>query len=180
MSRLDTLAKRLSALALVINTVRAPLQSFYETLSDTQRAKLDGMGRASNRVAPSLAQLCTVESGQAVEGHADEIEKALHPDETQIHALENLHDAWNRAADLVKGSCPREAPMTMSGRAEAVQKRLEALLDAIKTVRPALVTFYGSLNDEQKARFNLMAPPQPPPAKAGDSRTQPVTQAPKA
>ena len=66
--------------------------------------------------------------------------------------------------------------MTMPGRAEAVQKRLEALLDAIKTVRPALATFYGLLNDEQKARFNLMAPPQPPPAKAGDSRKQPVTQ----
>jgi LTXXQ motif family protein len=174
-SRLDSLAKRLSALAVVMNTVRAPLQSFYESLSDTQKAKLDVMGRASNRVGPSLAQLCTNESGRAVEGHADEIERALHPDETQSHALENLHDAWNRAADLVKGSCPRDTPMTMPARVEAVQKRLEALLDAIKTVRPALVTFYGLLNDEQKARFNLMAPPQPPPAKAGDARTQPVT-----
>jgi LTXXQ motif family protein len=175
-SRLDTLAKRLSALTLVMNTVRAPLQSFYESLSDTQKANLDGMGRASNRVAPSLAPLCSDESGRAVEDHAGEIDKALHPDETQSHALENLHDAWNRAADLVKGSCPREVPMTMPGRVAAVQKRLEALLDATKTVRPALVTFYGLLNDEQKARFNLMAPPQPPPAKAGDSRTQPVTQ----
>lgn len=51
--------------------------------------------------------------------------------------------------------------MRMPGRMEAVQKRLEALLVAIKIVRPALVTFYRFLNDEQKARCNLMAPPKP-------------------
>jgi hypothetical protein len=31
--------------------------------------------------------------------------------------------------------------------------------DAIKSIRPALDNFYASLNDEQKARFNMMAGP---------------------
>jgi hypothetical protein len=182
-SRLDSLANRLNALALAMNPVRGPLQSFYDSLGDNQKAKLDAMGRTSNRgaqgardretgVDASLAQLCNNENSRAIGDQTDEIEKALHPDETQSHALESLHDAWNRAADLIRGSCPSEAPVTMPGRMEAAQKRLQALLDATKTVRPALVTFYGLLTDEQKARFNLMAPRPPPPAKAGDVRTQ--------
>jgi hypothetical protein len=186
-SRLDSLAKRLNALATAMDTVRAPLQVFYDSLGDNQRTKLDAMGRASNRgaqgargqatgVNASLAKLCNDESSRAVEVQTDEIEKALHPDESQSRALESLHDAWNRAADRIKGSCPSEAPVTMPGRMDAVQKRLRALLDAINVVRPALVTFYGSLNDEQKAQFNLMAPPPPPPAKAGDARTQSAPQ----
>jgi hypothetical protein len=177
--RLDSLERRLSALADAMNTVRGPLQSFYDSLDDTQKAKLDAMGRASNRgaqaardretgVNTSLPQLCSEASGRAVEVQTEEITKALHPDETQSRALESLHDAWNRAAERIKGSCPSEAPLTTPGRMEAVQNRLQALLDVINTVRPALVTFYGLLNDEQKARFNLMAPP---PAKAGDAGT---------
>ena len=186
LSRLDSLERRLSALAVVMHTVRPPLQSFYDSLGDTQKAKLDALGHTSNRgtqgardretgVNASLAQLCSEPSGRAVEVQTNEIEKALHPDETQSHALESLDDAWNRAAERIKGSCPSETPLTMPGRMEAVQKRLQALLDVIATVRPALVTFYGLLNDEQKARFNLMAPPQPAPAKAGDARTQRAT-----
>jgi LTXXQ motif family protein len=182
-SRLDSLERRLSALAVVMNTVRAPLQSFYDSLGDTQKAKLDVMGRASNRgaqggrdretgVNTSLAQLCSEASGPLVDVQTDEIEKALHPDETQSRALASLHEVWNRAAERIKGSCPSEAPVTMPGRMEAVQNRLQALLDVINTVRPALVTFYGLLTDEQKARFNLMAPPRPPAAKAGDAGTQ--------
>jgi LTXXQ motif family protein len=184
--RLDSLERRLRALAVVMNTIRAPLQTFYDSLGDTQKAKLDAMGRTSTRgaqgaqdretgVNASLAQLCSEASGQVVEVQTDEIEKTLHPDETQNRALESLHDAWNRAAERLKGSCPSEAPVTMPGRMAAVQNRLQALLDVISSVRPALVTFYGLLNDEQKARFNLMAPPQPLPAKAGDAGTQRAT-----
>jgi hypothetical protein len=187
--RLDGLAKRLSALADVMNAVRPPLQSFYDSLEDAQKATLDAMGRTSHRdaqpaedrataVDASLAHLCSEQNDRPAEVRTDDIDKALHPDENQSHALGDLHDAWNRAADLIKGSCPSVAPVTMPGRLEAVQKRLEALLDAIKTVRPALVTFYGLLNDEQKARFNLMAPPQPLPAKAGDARTPRAPQRP--
>jgi hypothetical protein len=35
-----------------------------------------------------------------------------------------------------------------------MEQRLDAMLQALDTVQPALATFYGSLDDEQKARFN--------------------------
>jgi aminopeptidase-like protein len=41
-------------------------------------------------------------------------------------------------------------------RLEAASDRLQALVQAVKTVRPTLGAFYASLGDEQKARFNNM------------------------
>jgi hypothetical protein len=37
-----------------------------------------------------------------------------------------------------------------------MRARVEAMLQAVQIVRPALETFYGSLNDEQKERFNAL------------------------
>ncbi|MGB6288084.1 MAG: Spy/CpxP family protein refolding chaperone [Xanthobacteraceae bacterium] len=42
---------------------------------------------------------------------------------------------------------------------DTVATRLRAMVDAIKSIRPVLENFYASLNDEQKARFNMMGPP---------------------
>ncbi len=37
-----------------------------------------------------------------------------------------------------------------------MEQRLKATLDALDIVQPALDRFYGSLSDEQKARFNRL------------------------
>ena len=47
-----------------------------------------------------------------------------------------------------------------TGSIDALGKRVAAMAEAIKIVRPALASFYGSLTDEQKARFNTLGPPQ--------------------
>jgi hypothetical protein len=39
-------------------------------------------------------------------------------------------------------------------RLDAANDRLQALVQAAKTVRPRLAAFYASLGDEQKAQFN--------------------------
>jgi LTXXQ motif family protein len=33
------------------------------------------------------------------------------------------------------------------------------MIEAVKTIRPALNNFYASLSDDQKARFNVMQQP---------------------
>ena len=45
-------------------------------------------------------------------------------------------------------------------RIDAMEQRLDAMLRAINIVQPALEKFYGSLSDEQKERFNRLAPVQ--------------------
>ena len=41
-------------------------------------------------------------------------------------------------------------------RLDATNSRLSAMVNAVKSLRPTLGTFYASLSDEQKARFNDM------------------------
>jgi hypothetical protein len=41
---------------------------------------------------------------------------------------------------------------------EAIEKRLEAALETLKTVRPAFEAFYGSLNEKQKASLDVLGP----------------------
>ena len=47
-------------------------------------------------------------------------------------------------------------PETLAAQTDAVAKRLNALADAVSTVKPALTDFDNTLTDEQKARFNVI------------------------
>ena len=58
-------------------------------------------------------------------------------------------------------------PQTPLDRFDAVAKRLSAMDVAMQTVRPALTSFYDSLDDEQKARFNTFGPPAAAAARRG-------------
>ncbi len=42
----------------------------------------------------------------------------------------------------------------------------------MNTIRPKLQDFYASLNDEQKAKFNIMGPPPTPSAQRKQSSGQ--------
>jgi hypothetical protein len=61
--------------------------------------------------------------------------------------------------------CYRAATVVVSERSATIASGAgrygdnRAVADAIKSIRPALDNFYASLNDEQKARFNMMAGP---------------------
>jgi hypothetical protein len=46
----------------------------------------------------------------------------------------------------------------VTARLAAVATRLDAMLQAILTVRPTLDNFYNSLTDEQKAAFDAIGP----------------------
>ncbi len=80
----------------------------------------------------------------------------MQPTETQGAALDKLDEAMQKAVDILRDNCPNAIPQTPVGRLDVMQKRLEAMIDAGSTVRPALEEFYASLNDEQKAKLNRL------------------------
>ena len=57
---------------------------------------------------------------------------------------------------MFRNACPTTDPMTPVSRLQAMIIRLQTMLDAIAIVRPALESFYSSLSDEQRARFDAM------------------------
>jgi len=70
--------------------------------------------------------------------------------------LKALEEASAKSADILNANCPTGETLTPPGRVAAMEQRLSGMLQAIETVRPALNKFYGSLNDEQKARFDRL------------------------
>jgi hypothetical protein len=83
----------------------------------------------------------------------DTIAQTVGADEKQRNALEGLRGAAKQAAERLAADCPQDVPAAPSARLEAVEQGIDAALKAFDTVQPALQTFYGALDDEQKARL---------------------------
>jgi hypothetical protein len=161
--RLAAMRTRIEAMVSALGIVRPELERFYGSLDDEQKARLNLISPQAQpaRQAPSdVARLCTDQAASPIELPAPRIERVLRLDEGQLNALGSLKDASLKAADFLKANCPADETLTPPGRAAAMEQRLNAVLDAIKIVQPALETFYGKLSDEQKARFNRLGPGQ--------------------
>ena len=87
-----------------------------------------------------------------------EIDQTVRPTDAQRASLAALQNATTQAADLLKASCVTTDPLTPPARLAAVGKRLATMLQAVKMVSSALNDFYGTLSDEQKARFEAIGP----------------------
>jgi hypothetical protein len=144
--------------------MRDPLASFYNSLSDEQKQRFDAMGDSARGGAPTggdIAALCSQQSGDVTSVPVQHIEEMLRPNQQQQQdAFAALKEASRDASDHLRTACPRQTPQTPLGRLDAVRTRLQAMVDSMNTIRPKLQAFYSSLADEQKARFNTMAPPQ--------------------
>jgi hypothetical protein len=115
--------------------------------------------RESSSESPqALKQLCSEPEKGITAWPIASIDKAVQPTPEQRALLDELKSAAARAADAFKESCGDSYAMTPPGRLRAMTSRINATLEAVRIVRPTLEKFYGSLNDEQQARFNALGP----------------------
>jgi hypothetical protein len=166
--RLEAMQKRTATMLLALSIVQSPMQRFYESLSDEQKARFNAVSADDQTAsikrgdqAPDLSQVCGTEALKAISVPTDRIAQAINPTDAQRSALDSLNETTRKAGDFLKTNCPAaEQSLTPPGRIAAMEQRLKTMLDAIKLVQPALERFYGSLTDEQKARFNLLGSQQ--------------------
>jgi hypothetical protein len=158
--RLAAMESRVRVMLQAVQTVRPPLERFYQLLSDEQRARLNAVspGGKSNAEEDqrALAKFCRKRAPAVTDLPLDRIAKATEPTPPQRSALDELKDVSAKAAQGLKADCPIYAAVTPMGRIEAMEKRLDATHSAVITVQPALAKFYDGLSDEQKARFNSL------------------------
>jgi hypothetical protein len=102
-----------------------------------------------------LGRMCSPRTAGFAEWQLDRLERVIKPTEAQRAKFNEFKAASNKAAETMRAACPTEVPKTMIGRMEAMEKRLDAMLQTLKTVRPALESFYATLSDEQKASLNV-------------------------
>jgi hypothetical protein len=101
--------------------------------------------------------MCSPAAAGFVGWRIDRLERSIKPTETQRGKFDELKAASNKASEAMRAACPTEAATTAPGRMAGMEKRLDAMLQAVKTIRPALEAFYATLTDEQRARLD--APP---------------------
>ena len=80
------------------------------------------------------------------------------PDERE--ALDHIRSVALDASETLAAVCPKNASASIHERLETLSRTLDAMAASLATLRPAFVTFYGLLNDEQKARLVAMTPPR--------------------
>jgi len=112
-------------------------------------------------VVEKLVRGCGQQGAEFENWPFDAIAQIVGADEKERTALEGLRDNANKAAERLAADCPQDVPAAPAARLEAVEQGIDAALAAFDTVEPALATFYGTLDDEQKARLyrDMMAAP---------------------
>jgi hypothetical protein len=150
---------RLQATLQAVQTVRPALDRFYDSLSDEQKERFNEIGpkQPSADAEASSAQdvkTCKEPKQGLANLPIEKIEDVVKPTDAQADKLKALGDATTKGVSILQAACPEETPVTPPGRLETMERRLQAMVDAANTVKPALTDFYASLSNEQKARFN--------------------------
>jgi hypothetical protein len=159
--RLEAMTERLQATLEAVKIVRPPLERFYQSLSDEQQARFNAIGpsvgKKRQRAARNDAKEdCSGDKAGLTDMPIARIEDAVNPTREQGEHLDKLSAAIEQSVQILEKACPAYVPQTPVGRLEVMQQRLEAMIEAANIVRPSLETFYASLDNEQKARFNRL------------------------
>jgi hypothetical protein len=110
------------------------------------------------RLKQGIVQSCNEEAGEVTGWPIDQIQAAVQPDQRQSQMLDDLGNAIVKASDEIRAHCQTNIAFTPTARLDQMHQRLQGLVGGVNTVSPALSGFYDSLSDEQKARFNDIAP----------------------
>ena len=121
------------------------------------------MGFGGDFAGP-MGRFCRGDATEMADHMIVRIEHKVKPTDAQKGPFEELKSAARAAAEKMRAGCPKESqadaakdgaktPPTPIERLDRAQARLEAALDALKTVRPAAEKFYAALSDEQKAKL---------------------------
>lgn len=109
---------------------------------------------------PFGGPMCSERDNQA-ERLTNRLEKLIQPTEAQKPDFEALKMAIVNAHDAVKATCPKDGEVvdrTPPAMLSSIEAHLTAMLDGVKTVRPAAEKLYAELDDKQKDRLRSAMP----------------------
>ena len=126
-----------------------------------------GTAASGSSAAIELASLCGDQAADFTRLPLQRIQEIVKPTGPQESALDDLKQASAKAADELRASCPKQSAEALVARLDEMTAQLDAMVRAVKSLRPPLATFYASLSDEQKAQFNNMGQYSRPPVGRG-------------
>jgi hypothetical protein len=138
---------------------RTPLVNFYASLSDAQKAQLNG----AKPPADNAADKDSTKPAEVRCGAGDNdlpinaIEQSVRPTPEQRGGLEMLRGLSGEMAGYLAASCPQATPPDPVARLDAVGNRVSAMLYAVMLFDQGLSGFYLQLDDTQKKRFETLS-----------------------
>jgi LTXXQ motif family protein len=166
--RLKAVQDRIWAMRDALLTIRLPLENFYASLRDEQHWRLhrdetDSRETAA-KPAEGRAQMCG--GPAAAEDPLRAIERAMAGDEQQRAGFQALRQTSGAMAQLIANSCPEYPLLGHMGRFAAAADRLDVMLFVVMAMSPALESFYGSLDDNQRRGLGFAMRQRRPPSAA--------------
>src|SRR5262249_19410571 len=150
--RLDAMQQRLQGLVQAVNIVSEPLNKFYDSLSDEQKARFNSIKPPADQehapkphAGPTASNPKSYCGAQAMAWPSEQIDRVVQPTDAQRTKLDALKSAVAGGADTIKAACASETPTTPPARLAAVGAHLQAMLQAVDAIRPPLHDFYNSL-----------------------------------
>ncbi len=117
---------------------------------------------AKGATAGPIAQMCGDDTRDIAGWPVDRIRDLVSPDDKQRAALDDFAGASVKAAQIVKEGCPSLVAFSPAGRLATMERRIEAMRQAVETVRRPLDALYDALTDEQKAKLSAAGEPPAP------------------
>jgi LTXXQ motif family protein len=176
-SRLEGLEQELHAVQLAVDELEPALQMLYDLLSDEQKARLVAqsvLGRSNYRASdPSWSRRrhsmappdaprfgarpklwdCAEWQGRLRWWPVWQVEVEMRIAPRQRAPLYEFVAVMQRAADALADACPQKTMMTPVAAADEAKRRIEALLQSIALIRPALGRFDSVLDAGQRAKL---------------------------
>ncbi len=146
-------------------SVRAPLKTFYDSLTTTQKnsfasrrpqAEAPVEAKDANPAMNKQYQACAAQNAEKAERLAKEVEMRVRPTKDQAASFENFHKVSSDMAKLLIASCVKPIPADPMARLDDANDQLTAINYAATTVQIAFDDFYARLDGAQKSRFESL------------------------
>jgi hypothetical protein len=155
-ARLAAMQQRLQAMKSAIARIRDPFEQFYESLDDDQKNELAAMNEQRAPFAPKVPAAQSCVPPDLLPWPAADIDAKLHLNDAQREELGALSRVDALARNTLNFDCQPDDNLSPPDRLATADTRLDAMLDAIKWLQPALDDFFATLSDEQKAQFDAI------------------------
>jgi hypothetical protein len=87
----------------------------------------------------------------------DFVRQVVQLDGEQGSQLEQVRSAGRAAAEALDAKCPKDVGAQLSQKIAVLDHALQVMADSLKSLHPALASFYSLLGEEQKAQLVVMS-----------------------
>lgn len=113
-------------------------------------------GRGFGATIERMIRACDQQADDLKSVPVDAINQSVKPTSNQRRNLEQLASASAEAARTLAANCPKELSADLDERLNAFSHTLSTMAASLVALRPMFASYYGSLDEEQKARLLQM------------------------